>query len=332
MHCPSSKSRAFSARQAYVTNAARRIPRLLSAKDIRATLEISNPITCKSKYAYFTLVSTSDSVPGALLLGWSLKQTNTTYDCVAMVVPDVSRRERSLLRRIYDRVVEVDTVKPPRTTQKMRYLTAEERTTLSRRMTKYNIFRFIEYQKVLFIESSTYILRNIDEIFQLEAPAGISSLVDSRSQSRYHGIKLSKEHIAKSLQLSHGIRGHMLMLVPDLSMYHLSHSTRCRYKETHFIQPDVEFITNLFRAQWTHIHSKFASIPWQANTAKKAAYGVCLENFQPWKDDCPDFDEICRWRQKAINMCNDIPQVRAVFRRKRWFSVLQEESRLLEKL
>ena len=277
----------------------------------------------RSHFAYFTLVSASDNLPGALLLGWSLKKSNTVNDCVAMVVPDISNRDRNLLRKMYDRVIEVEAIKTCQTMRRLRYLGKDERAVYSRRMTKCNVFKFIEYEKVLFVESSSYILRNIDELFELNAPAGISSLVDSQSQSKFHGISLSKDHVTKSLQLSRGIRGHMLLLAPSLSIYHFCLSHKGIYNEMHFIQPDGEFLTKLFQAQWTHIHSKFALIPWQANRIKVEAYGVCLESFHPWKDDCEVSDDIHRWRLKAIKMCRDIPHIKTIFKGMQWFSEME---------
>ena len=319
------KLRASSAVHPSASEVDRKKPRLLSAKDIRATLRITDAIRFRSRYAYFTLVSTNDSVPGALVLGWSLKRTKTVNDCVAMVVPEINRRERTLLRKLFDRVVEVKTIMQSFTSPKVGCLTMEERIAYSRKMTKFNVFKFIEYEKVLLVDSSTYILRNIDEIFQLNAPAGISSLVDSQNQSKFHGINLSKEHVTKSLKLSHGIRGHMLLLAPNLSNYLASRSNTTRYRQLQFVQPDVEFLSKLFRSRWTHIHSKFATMPWQANTIKASAYGVCLEGFNPWDDTCKDSDDILRWRLKAITMCRDVPQIMTAFMKRRWFFEVQEE-------
>ena len=325
MHCPNRIPRPKST--VPMRNTERRMPRLLSAKDIRASLRVMDPVIFRSRYAYFTLVSSNFNVPEALLLAWSLKRTDTGNDCVAMVVPDIRGRNRSLLRKIFDRVVEVDVIKPRSIAPQVRYLTAGERVTILGRMTKCNALKFIEYEKILFVESSCYILKNIDEIFQLKAPAGISSLVDSQSQSKFHGMRLSTEHVTKSLELSYGIRGHMLLLSPNLSMYYASLSNKDRHSEMHFIQPDVVFLTKLFRSQWTHIHYKFAIMPWQANAIKDTAYGVYLESLHPWDDGCDNSDDVVLWRQKAVDMCTDLPQVTAAFKGKRWFSELQGESR-----
>ena len=300
-------------------------PRILSAKDIRATLRITKRVLQRSNFAYFTLVSTNDALPGAVLLGWSIKSTKTLNDCVVMVVPEIGTKERNLLRKTYDKVVEVDPI-ICRMGGKLRHFSSDERTTYSRRMTKCNVFKFIEYEKVLYIDSSSYVLWNIDELFAVKAPAGISSLINSLNQTKYHGVNLPRDHVSKSLQLSCGIRGHVLLLTPSLSIFHFSRSYKGPYNEVHFIQPDVEFLTRLFQDQWTHIHSKFAWIPWQANCIKgEEARVICLEGFHPWKDHCYATDEVCQWRLKSIHMCKQVPGLRTIFNGTKWFSDLEEK-------
>eukprot|EP00795_Rhopilema_esculentum_P000638 gene638-10342_t len=302
----------------------RKPPRLLSAKDIRSSLHIHESMPYRTQYAYVTLVSTEEFLPGALLLGWSLRKTGTNYDCIAMVVPEITRQARAILRKIFSRVVEVESIKTNRRTPNLRFLPLEDRAEFSHRLTRCNVFKFIEYEKVLFIENNVYAVRKIDELFQLQAPAGISSLVDSSSQTKLHGISLSSEHTTKALDMSRGIRGSILLLTPSISLYQFCHTFKRRHSYPHFIRPDEEFMTKLFLGQWTHIDSKFATVPWQANKIRCDIYGICLESFRWWKDDCRNCEEARQWRLEAIRMTKDIPQTRGPFRNMVWFKEIEQ--------
>ena len=298
-----------------------RRPRLLSAKDIRSTLSISTPVLYRPKYAYFAMVLTDESLPGALLLGWSLKKTGTQYDVVVMVTSEVGNHSRASLKKVFDRVVVVDiiqTVRQPFT--QSRFLSEDERRILPRKMTKGNLFRFIEYEKILFVENSLYFLKNVDELFELQTPAGISSLVDAASQDRYHGIHLSRDHVIKSVQVSRGIRSTLMLLKPSTSLYHYCHANGHRHSSNNFICPDEEFFTKLFLGQWTHIHFKYASIRWQVNKLNNEVLGVSLESLQPWDDDCKRIESISQWRLFAVQMCKDIPFLCRIFKHIKWFN------------
>lgn len=298
-----------------------RRPRLLSAKDIRSTLSISTPVLYRPKYAYFTMVLTDESLPGALLLGWSLKKTATQYDVVVMVTAEIGNRVRASLKKVFDRVVVVDiieTIRQPFT--KSRLLSENERRLFSRKMTKGNLFRFIEYEKILFVENSLYFLQNIDELFELQTPAGILSLIDAANQEMYHGIHLSRDHVIKSMQVSRGIRSTMMLLKPSTSLYHYCHANGRRHSSNNFICPDEEFFTKLFLGQWTHIHFKYASVRWQVNKLNREVLGVSLESLQPWDDDCKRIEYISQWRLFAVEMCKDIPFLRRIFKHMKWYN------------
>jgi len=56
---------------------------------------------------FVTLATTSDFALGAMVLGFSLLKANTSHQIVCMVTPAVEAHVRTLLARVFDRIIEV---------------------------------------------------------------------------------------------------------------------------------------------------------------------------------------------------------------------------------
>lgn len=128
------------------------------------------------KLAYCTLIMKGDGyIPGALILGYSLKIfASPGIDIIAMVTSDVSKKGKRLLSTLF-KVVEVPyleyqsnpiLLQTPK--QKERY-----RTWLSASYTKWNMLKFHEYDKILFLDADVILVRNIDDIFDFNTPAAV---------------------------------------------------------------------------------------------------------------------------------------------------------------
>jgi len=129
------------------------------------------------KFAYCTLVMRGDKyIPGALITGYSLKLISSPdIDIIVMITSDVSKEAKNLLTKIFDRVILVEYIKyeskfPIIKTkeQKKRYSVW-----LADSYTKWNIINFIEYEKILLLDADTVIIRNIDDVFDFDTPAGV---------------------------------------------------------------------------------------------------------------------------------------------------------------
>eukprot|EP00794_Sanderia_malayensis_P006800 gene6800-7567_t len=296
------------------------VPGLISAKELRLTIYVKDKRLYQSDFAYFTLLTNESSLPAALLLGWTLQRSQTKHDTVIMVTDCVGNRSRNLLKMVFNRIVKVDFIGLKIDDKSAK---EPENKIYAEYMTKCNLFQFIEYKKILFIDVSVRVERNIDELFEIEAPAGVSSFVSVNAQERWHGYHLPREHVIKSLQLSRGIRTSLMLLTPSISLYHYCCSRTRKYGNYHFIHPDEEFFSKLFINTWTHIHVKFAVVPWQVPNISKDVGGICLNSFKPWQDNCRELREISEWRMRAIQMLKDCPQFERTFRRYKWFDKLQ---------
>lgn len=307
------------------------MPRLLTDtdKEIRSKIYLQDTRLHRPNYAYFTLLFNDDCLPAAMMLGWSLRKSRTENDLVVMVTASIGKRSRGHLRKVFDRVVDVDIIKLRDGKGGGGRRKAND--IYAQRMTKCNLFQFIEYKKIIYIEISIYTERNFDDLFEMDAPAGISSLVTITDQDNWHGLRLPCEHVIKSLHVSRGIRGCLMLLKPSMSLYHHCQSITKYKSNVHFIYPDEEIFTKMFINSWTHIHAKFALVPWQVHRVSRDIYGICLESFEPWQDKCKDSTEVLEWRRKIINMLNDIPSTRTIFKDYKWLTDLETSGQTKQK-
>lgn len=122
------------------------------------------------KCAYVTLVMLGDGyVPGAVALAKSLLSSGTPHDLVCLVTGDVERVTE--LTRVFHRVVRV-----PYLRRKCgRMLTERQRTLygawIDCSFTKWRCFELRAYAKCVYLDADQLVLRNVDHLFGLRAPA-----------------------------------------------------------------------------------------------------------------------------------------------------------------
>lgn len=162
------------------------------------------------KFAYCTLVMRGDKyIPGALIAGYSLKLLSSPdIDIICMITSDISKGAKSLLTKVFDHVIQVNYIKyksifPIVKTQAQR---DRYNVWLPDSYTKWNIMNFTQYEKILLLDADTIIVRNIDDVFDFDTPAGVfdtpfSSLKRSGSYSNgfpdyYSKIKFGEKNTA----------------------------------------------------------------------------------------------------------------------------------------
>jgi alpha-N-acetylglucosamine transferase len=132
----------------------------------------------KPKYAITTLIFGGDSyLPGILLLGSSIRkimpkayEKYITLCC--MVTHDISKQARSLILKIYDRIIDVEYLQIP--PNLIRHNNPQTQKIYAKTFTKLRIFEMTEYDKVLFLDADMLILKkDIFSLFNLNTPATI---------------------------------------------------------------------------------------------------------------------------------------------------------------
>nr|ADV91288.1 p13 [Spodoptera frugiperda multiple nucleopolyhedrovirus]AFH59007.1 p13 [Spodoptera frugiperda multiple nucleopolyhedrovirus] len=123
-------------------------------------------------FAYVTLVMLGDEyVKGAKVLAKSLLASNTTHALVCMVTCDVSAQARNELAQIYDRVVDVDYIVyecPSMLTKRQNQMYGKW---IDKSFTKWQCLKLTDYEKIIYLDADHLVVKNIDHLFNLKAPA-----------------------------------------------------------------------------------------------------------------------------------------------------------------
>ncbi|PLW29250.1 hypothetical protein PCANC_15748 [Puccinia coronata f. sp. avenae] len=121
----------------------------------------------------FVTVLTSDSyLPGSLVTAYSIKENEEAstrkHDLVCLVTLDsVSVQSIKALRQIYDLVISVEEIRSGNSENELNLLGRQD---LSYTVTKIHIWRLTQYEKVIYLDSDTLLLRAISHLFQLASP------------------------------------------------------------------------------------------------------------------------------------------------------------------
>jgi len=119
------------------------------------------------RYAYVTYIMLGHLfISGSLVLAHSIRESGSTIDLVVLSTPDISKH---ILGTYFNYVIETDYIKLDHNINKhfRKYLELE--------LFKFASLNLTQYDKIILISPDTIILKNIDHLFELEAPA-ISSM------------------------------------------------------------------------------------------------------------------------------------------------------------
>ena len=128
-------------------------------------------------YAIITLLFGNSYLPGILLLGSSIRKVMPNeykkyIQLCCMVTNDVTPESRSMISKIYDRIIDVKYIQIP--TNLIDHKDESTRNTYSKTFTKLRIFEFTEYEKVLFLDADMLVVKDeIFSLFNLRTPAAI---------------------------------------------------------------------------------------------------------------------------------------------------------------
>jgi hypothetical protein len=116
-------------------------------------------------------------IPGALVLARSIRETKSRYPTVCMYTDDVSSGGVDILRRYFDEVVLVPIITGnviPMMSEKQKKMYGGW---INASFTKWNCLTgpLLKYNKVVFVDADIIFLSNIDDLFELNAPAATFS-------------------------------------------------------------------------------------------------------------------------------------------------------------
>ena len=120
------------------------------------------------RQAYFTLVQNDPWVIGALVLGHSLRRTNTSAVLVCQAGPDVTGGSRLRLEEVYDVVEPAEEYSFPESSFN-KFGDIPEKLTFSFR--RLNAWNRTEFERITYIDSDVIVMKNIDELFNIPGVA-----------------------------------------------------------------------------------------------------------------------------------------------------------------
>ncbi|XP_052898995.1 uncharacterized protein LOC128305540 isoform X3 [Anopheles moucheti] len=117
-----------------------------------------------SKYAWVTLATNDSYSLGALVVAHSLKRVHTVHQMAVLIAPGVSEAMKTKLRAVFNVVEEVNLLD----SKDAANLALLKRPELGVTFTKLHCWRLTQFEKCVFLDADTLVLRNSDELFERE--------------------------------------------------------------------------------------------------------------------------------------------------------------------
>ncbi|XP_043681896.1 mucin-5AC isoform X3 [Vespula pensylvanica] len=115
-------------------------------------------------YAWVTLATNDAYSLGALVLAHSLRRVGTKYELAVLVTPGVTNMMREKLAAVFSLVQEVNVLD----SKDEANLALLARPELGITFTKLHCWRLTQYEKCVFVDADTLVVRNCDELFERE--------------------------------------------------------------------------------------------------------------------------------------------------------------------
>lgn len=239
-----------------------------------------------NKFAYVTVMFGNNIyLTGALVLGYSLMKTETKFDRVILVTPDVSNEYKSYLATIYTNIINIDYV------DVSNEIFSEENTRFKDVFTKLECLSLVRYDKIILLDLDMIIAKNIDHLFKLEAPAACLK--------RFHypyGKKIPAHMICDGNKLVGSINAGLMLLKPDKNEWEkikkdITNNTQInKYK-----YPEQDYLSLRYCGRWTSITFNYNFQFGLTARVKKYRYTIdsiyvihYSSSYKPWNDLIPD--------------------------------------------
>lgn len=196
------------------------------------------------KYGYVTvLYGDNVYITGAVVLGFSLMKTESRYDRIVLVTPDVTKHSIEILSQVYTKIVPIDYVKVNPN------IFLDEKTRFRDVFTKLRCLDLIQYEKIIILDLDMIITKNIDHLFNLNAPAACL-----KKNYVPYGKRINPDTICSDNKLVGSINAGLMLLVPDREEWLdiqndiLTNNSLLKYR-----YPEQDYISLRYCNQWTSI-------------------------------------------------------------------------------
>ena len=257
-------------------------------------------------FAFVTLfMGDAHYINGVLNMAYSLRKTETKHKIVCMLTYDLSIYQ-DILKKIFDEVILISYIlnednNPLRTIKQNDIYKNWKNVSY----TKWQCLSLSQYKKICLLDADLIIQKNIDHLFDLEAPAGCwGNNWDSKIPyyDRFkHGDIVNYNQINKGLDDGYLVNGHCVLLDIEYDTYkkfkvfmenkYYFKSTRClaMYDEVAIVK-----FTISIEKQWTQIGKLYNTVPWK--TSSKNSFILHYFNIpKPWQMKRGKWEDLKIW-------------------------------------
>jgi alpha-N-acetylglucosamine transferase len=136
--------------------------------------------------AYITYVCSDNFIPGVVALYNSVRLSDCNHDFIVLVTDDVSEESKDKLKQNDLKIVDADKIYY-NGKNKDKILDRYGKVDQSWKMfTKINIWKQTEYSKLIYLDADTLVLKNIDELFEIDE---LGAVLGGSVMLNYSGIE-----------------------------------------------------------------------------------------------------------------------------------------------
>ncbi len=233
---------------------------LLPSNDSSAAVATSQSINGahSTRFAFVSVLygDSEQYVRDACVLGWSLRRTDTSCALVLMHTQDVPTKHLNALGKLWSlrlvrRIDGAETLFMPNSRFRGVF-------------TKLHAWSLTEFERVILLDLDLLILRNIDELFELRAPAALWQ----QCSAQVHGEPVSAPspwkgyHPTEPWGKAGCVNGGVVLLQPDWTTFeHMLKEVECVEHPEHIrtTSPEQDYFTRYFwhTPGWTHLGVEF---------------------------------------------------------------------------
>lgn len=286
---------------------------------------MNNELQC----AFVTLVMKNPLyVVGAMVMGHSLRMAHTKHKLVCMLTNDLYNEWKNILLQVYDEVVLTPYIK-----YKSGNLFSKKHNQIydwkDISFTKWYCLSLTQYHKICFLDADLVIVKNIDHLLDLPAPAGCfvnpwAMGHNNKFHKQYYtkfkyGDKIPNKNIHNGLVDGFVVYGHCIILEPNDKLYknyikYMNSNNSRTFSSNCLSMFDEQVITHYMSktANWTQMGYEYNTIPWHIKKTNmshgKFNPPYILHYFnkvKPWSTPRKSWPDLELWWQYFDSMlCN----------------------------
>jgi lipopolysaccharide biosynthesis glycosyltransferase len=271
-------------------------------------------------FAFVTLfMGDHHYIYGVLSMAHSLRHVKTQYKIVCMITDDLLKYKEVLLN-VFDEIVVVPyliyNTNNKLGTQKQTNIYSKWKTFS---YTKWQCLSLTKYTKICFLDADLIIQKNIDHLFDLNAPAGCwgnnwDSIVNYYDEFKYSDI-INDNVIDNGLYNGYLVNGHCVILDIEKN----SHENFIKFMESKkyiknikclamYDEVSIVKFTISEDKQWTQIGRSYNTVPWKSDFKNTHILHYC-NTPKPWQMKRGKWNDLKIWYANWDSLNKKYPKI-----------------------